>query len=340
MAYVLGVDAGNSKTVALVATLNGEVVGAGRSGCGDISNRAVGEKGALANVGAAVAAALEAAAIAENDLAAQTFSMAGADWPEDFVFLHERFSRGRDVQIVNDAVGALRAGSPDGSGVAVVCGTYAVSAARSPQGATWHTGFWQETGGAFKLGEEALRAVYRAELGIDPVTSLTDAVLTFFGRESVEEVLHALTARGQNHSPNTVAHLAPVLLNEAASGDTAARSVVQTQGDILADYALAAARQVGIAATPFKLFLTGGVFRHPSRLLEEEITARVRQHNSSVTVVRGDCEPVVGAVLLALEAAAGMPAPDLYECLRASLPPKAFFSTDRALSEGRRQTTG
>src|SRR6185312_1179927 len=36
MSYVLGVDAGNTKTVALVARLDGTVVGAGRAGCGDI----------------------------------------------------------------------------------------------------------------------------------------------------------------------------------------------------------------------------------------------------------------------------------------------------------------
>lgn len=330
MPYVLGVDAGNSKTVALVARLDGAVVGAGRGGCGDVSNRAVGEEGALANVEAAVAAALESAAIMETELVAQTFSMAGADWPEDFVFLRERLSQGRNVQnvhIVNDAVGALRAGSPDGTGVAVVCGTYAVSAARASGGATWHAGFWQETGGAFKLGEEALRAVYRAELGIDPATSLTGAVLEFFDRRSVEEVLCGLTARGSSLPPNTAARLAPILLSEAANGDSAARATVQSQGGILADYALAAARQVGIDATPFKLLLTGGVFRHPSRLLEEVVTARVHTHNLDITVFRSDREPVVGAVLLALEAVAVVPDPALYERLRASLPPSAFFAT-------------
>ncbi|CAN5766536.1 BadF/BadG/BcrA/BcrD ATPase family protein [soil metagenome] len=327
MSYILGVDAGNSKTVALVARLDGAVVGAARRGCGDVSNRAVGVAAALNNVEAAVTTALEAAAITENDLVAQTFSMAGADWPEDFIFLHEHLSRGRDVHIVNDAVGALRAGSPDGTGVAVVCGTYAVSAARASGGATWHAGFWQETGGAFKFGEEALRAVYRTELGIDPATSLTGAVLEFFGRGSVEEVLHGLTARGSSFPPNTAARLAPVLLSEAANGDSAARAIVQSQGGILADYALAAARQVGIDTTPFKLLLTGGVFRHPSQLLEKEITARVHTHNLDITVFRSDREPVVGAVLLALEAVAVVPDPALYERLRASLPPSAFFAT-------------
>jgi N-acetylglucosamine kinase-like BadF-type ATPase len=36
MKYVLGVDAGNSKTIALIAGHNGRIVGTGRGGCGDI----------------------------------------------------------------------------------------------------------------------------------------------------------------------------------------------------------------------------------------------------------------------------------------------------------------
>src|SRR2546426_11971918 len=38
MHYVLGVDGGNTKTIALVASLDGAILGAGRGGCGDIYN--------------------------------------------------------------------------------------------------------------------------------------------------------------------------------------------------------------------------------------------------------------------------------------------------------------
>src|SRR5256884_3691789 len=38
MQCVLGVDGGNSKTIAIVAALDGTILGAGRGGCGDIYN--------------------------------------------------------------------------------------------------------------------------------------------------------------------------------------------------------------------------------------------------------------------------------------------------------------
>ena len=71
---------------------------------------------------------------------------------------------GQRIVIVNDAMGALRAGSPDGTGVVVACGTGAAVGARHPDGRIWHSSFWQEVQGADELSLSALRAVYRAEL--------------------------------------------------------------------------------------------------------------------------------------------------------------------------------
>ncbi|HEU0114183.1 MAG TPA: hypothetical protein VFQ80_05885, partial [Thermomicrobiales bacterium] len=84
--FVLGVDAGNSKTVALVAGPDGGVVGAGRGGPGDIYG-ALGETAALAEIERAVAAALRDAGVTAAEIEAAGFSMAGADWPEDFALL-------------------------------------------------------------------------------------------------------------------------------------------------------------------------------------------------------------------------------------------------------------
>ena len=326
--YVLGVDAGNSKTVALVARLDGSIVGAGRGGCGDIYG-ARSASAALAAVEGAVMDALRAAAATPGDLAAGAFSMAGADWPEDVAFLHaamERRTLGRTIVIVNDALGALRAGSPDGTGVAVVCGTGVAIGARAPQGCAWHTSHWQEPHGSHDLGKKALRAVYRAELGIDPPTALMARVLDLFGLSSVEEVLHALTARTGRVEPDA-GRLTRLLLDEAQRGDATAQRIVQEHGAALGDYTLAAARRLGIEGTAFPLVLAGGVLRHPSRLLADALVTRVRATSPAVYPVASRFEPAVGAVFLALEAA-GVPvdAP-LLARLIPTLPPDALFAT-------------
>src|SRR5687768_5078672 len=170
MGYVLGVDGGNTKTLAVVGRLDGAIVGVGRSGCSDIY-MAPSPEAALAEAVKAISDALTMAGANIQQLAASAFSMAGADWPDDFEFLETSLAQrgfGGRVIVVNDGLGALRAGSPDGTGVVVVCGTGTATAARSAQGRRWHSSWWQDAQGAHHLGSKALTAVYRAELGIDP----------------------------------------------------------------------------------------------------------------------------------------------------------------------------
>src|SRR5213082_763497 len=87
MQCVLGVDGGNTKTIALVASLDGTILGAGRGGCGDIYAAEAGTKwpdsaaAAVANIEYAVRSALQAAQIDTSDIVTGVFNMAGADWP-------------------------------------------------------------------------------------------------------------------------------------------------------------------------------------------------------------------------------------------------------------------
>ncbi len=334
MTYVLGLDAGNTKTVALLARLDGVIVGGGRAGCGDIYG-AGSPEAALAQVDAAIAGALAGARArsgAELDLSrldAACFSMAGADWPEDFdVIRCQLEARGlrHNLSIYNDAIGALRAGTSDGFGVSVACGTGTATGARAPDGRLWHTSYWQAPQGAHELGRMALEAVYRAELGLEPPTRLTQRVLEFFQLPSVEQVLHATTARVSPLNPD-LGPLARWLLDEAEGGDPVALRVVRQHGAALGDYALVAARRVGLEQADFALVMAGGVLRHPTHVLKNALVERVRAAAPGVRPVLSRFEPVVGAVLLALEDAGVRPDAALLERLAATLPPAGLFAT-------------
>jgi N-acetylglucosamine kinase-like BadF-type ATPase len=328
-ALVLGVDGGNSKTVAVVATSDGEVIGAGRGGCADIYN-AESETAALDAIRAAVEDALVAAEVTTSDLAAGAFSLAGADWPEDLNLLKsavDRFQFGGTTTVVNDAIGALRAGTPDGIGVAMACGTGIAVGARNATGNVWYSGHWPVAWGGSELGQRALRAVYEAHLGLAPGTTLTEAIQESFGVSSVEEVLYRCTARGATWTWKERARLAPVLLDQAARGDEVARSIVVDAARRNADVAMVAAEAVGLASDPFRVVLTGGVLRHPACLMENEIRRHLAGHMPNVAIVDDAPEPVVGAVLLAMELAERKPDDALLERLLATLPGPEFFAT-------------
>jgi N-acetylglucosamine kinase-like BadF-type ATPase len=306
---IVGVDGGNSKTQVLVAKPDGTIVGSSHlHGCADIY-QAASPEAALDLVTGAVGDALAIADANDADVAASAFSMAGADWPEDMAFLAaELRSRGQhgSITVVNDAIGALWAGVPEGFGVVVACGTGAATGARGPLG-EWHTSFWQGRQGANDLAQQALHAAYRSSLGIEPPTSLVERLPAALEMRDLDAVLHARTARGVQRP--RIDRLAAVVLDEAARGDAVARRIVREHGRELAEYALAAGRKVGIQLDePFALVLTGGVFRHEGRELRNAVVSRVRRSARNVTVGRIAHPPVVGALRLAFRDA-GIHAP-------------------------------
>lgn len=329
MTHVLAVDGGNTKTIALVARLDGTIVGSGRAGFGDIYRGHTPEL-ALGNIATAVGAAMAVAEITTSDLLSGAFSLAGADWPEDYELLQSELQRaryGRTITVVNDALGALRAGSPDGTGVVVVCGTGIATGARSATGQSWHASFWQEANGASEMGRRALWAICRAELGIDPPTALTPRALALFQEPTVESLLHHLTSRQSAEAASRIGLLAPVLLDAAGDADDTASAIVCDLGNRLGDYAVAAARKVDLTDRPYTLVLAGGVFRHPSRQLRDCVVNRVHQVSPHARPLTNCFEPVIGAVLLALEAVNITVDDTILENIRRTTPPHALFAT-------------
>jgi N-acetylglucosamine kinase-like BadF-type ATPase len=327
MGYLLGVDGGNTKTLALIAQPNGTILGAGRAGCGDIYG-AESPAAAIHEIEQAVELALADAGMSAGQLIAGAFSLAGADWPEDFAFFEAAMQQrgyGQRIMVVNDAIGALRAGTTDGIGVAIACGTGTAIGARNRDGRIWHSSFWQEPQGAGELSELTLRAVYRSELGIDPATALTEQVLAFFALPHVEALLHRLTARDQQ--PNNRHGLVRVLFDTADQGDTTAQRIVHAHGVALGDYALVAARQTGLISEAFPLVLTGGVLRHPSPIMRQALITHVQAQATGAQPQTSQFEPVAGALLLAYELAHGTADPQIQAQIAKSLPEPAFFAT-------------
>lgn len=299
-ALFLGVDGGNTKTLALVVNDLGEVVGAAAAGCADIHNAASPEA-AITEICTAAGRALENAGVTASAVTAATFSLAGADWPEDFELLHQelqnRLGFGEQLEVVNDAVGALRAGTDDGVGVSVVCGTYGAVGARNASGELFHLGFWPDSTGAYALGSAALAAIWRSMLGLAPSTSLTERALERWSCDDALELLHAFTRRIGPLPEAERSLFADAVLDEAEAGDDVARTIVREAGGRLGDYARVCARKTGQLGQQIPLVLSGGVLRHRSTVLREAILERLPEG----VPLYPAAQPVVGAVLLAAD---------------------------------------
>jgi N-acetylglucosamine kinase-like BadF-type ATPase len=322
MTLVLGVDGGNTKTVALVARADGRVLGAGRGGCADVYGAASPEA-ALREIEHAVTAALVRAGAGGADISSAVFSLAGADWPEDYALQRTELPRRIGLRatplVINDSIGAIRTGTRDGVGVAVVVGTGGAIGGRNRAGECWHLGFWPDGMGSRAIGRAALRAVWRADLEFDPPTMLTVPVLEASGVATPRELLHAYNRRGGIDRQHT-AHLAPIVLDAAAAGDATAARIIAESGDRLGEAAAVTARRVGLPGD-FTIVLSGGVLRHPAA---RHLTDAILAHVPDAQPVRARHEPAVGALLYAYDALGLAPNDALID---ASLPGSDLFET-------------
>ncbi|MDI7277688.1 MAG: BadF/BadG/BcrA/BcrD ATPase family protein [Anaerolineae bacterium] len=301
----LGIDAGATKTHALVADRDGHVWGGGRSGPGNWEG--VGLDGAYEAYAQAMQQALAAAGLSVTDLCGAGYALAGVDFPSDEPRLGsvvERLGVPGPRVVVNDTFGALRAGARRGYGVVVIAGTGTTVAGMDRHGRRFRT-FGEgpmlgDLGGAGDIVSLAVRAVATAYTGRGQPTALTERLLRQYNLHDPLELIESL-CRYQVGLPS--ADLAPLVFEVAEAGDEVARGIIRYAGSELGANAAAVARKLDLVGEAFDLVLAGGVFRSRSELLIGSLEAEVRAAAPHAETVLLDTLPVVGSVLLAMDAA-------------------------------------
>ncbi|MFC5469888.1 N-acetylglucosamine kinase [Cohnella suwonensis] len=314
MPYYLGVDAGGSKTHAAVADAEGRILGFGKSGYG---NHQSGRDEAFANIRAAVGEALSAAGLAPDRISLASYGLAGADREPDYRILRP-FVRTLGIgrhEVVCDTMIALRAGTPHSFGIALICGTGTNCGGRSRSGEEKQIGgfgyLYGDMGGGADLAAEAFRSVVRAWEGRGPSTSLTAVMLDLWGYPDVETMVHDFLDRDEKRVPLTIV---PRLFAEAASGDRVSAGILERQGEELGATAQAMIRKLDLTACRFDVVLAGSVAaKGEGEYVTAPVVSAVARVAPLANVVRLKAEPVVGAILRAMDAD-GVDAP--YERLK------------------------
>ena len=295
MRYVIGIDAGGTKTVGLLADETGAVLRQARAGGANL--RAHGELGVEKSL-YQVIDALEA----PSPVDALCLGIAGValDAERELVRdLLRRLGIRRAVRIVNDAVVALVAGAPDGIGVVLIAGTGSIAYGIDATGRTARAGGWGyllgDEGSAFWIGHAAVRQGIRAADGRGPATTLYDRICRKLEFSSTADLVDWFYV--QELSRTRVAQLAAVVEEAADEGDAAAVELLDQAAWHLARAAQSVVRQLDFPGA-FPLVLSGGAFKACPSLkarLERDLelpTARV---------LRLEVEPAAGAVTLALQ---------------------------------------
>jgi len=326
--WVLGVDGGKSKTVALLAGLGGRVLGWGRSGSSD--KYYVTLEGALDEVLACAAQSAGRAGIALEQVACACCGLAGADWDEDYVELGNGLRRRNLAQCIlvkNDTHIALRANVPQGCGLVISAGTHLAAAIRTPAGDEWHTSWYGVDGpGGVRAGQRVFWAVMHADDGRGSPTALTGLVLEKTGAAHSEDLLRRLSTDQLDDA--FYAGLAPLLFQaHLRFGDAVAACLIQEMAAGMSLWAAGLLRRYDLLLEALPVRLSGGLFKGGDALLFEALSMHIHAAAPHAEIRLASREPVLGALLYAY-AALGVPVtPALLENLHASLPAPDFFRT-------------
>lgn len=302
--HVLGIDAGGTKTVCLLADGEGQVLAEARGPGANLQT-----SGEL-EVEKALHQVIEEA-MGERDARPEAvcLGIAGVDRPQDEAVvagIMRRLGFKQRMLIVNDALIALVAGAGDGPGVVVVAGTGSIAYGRDAAGRAARAGGWGyilgDEGGGFWIGRSALAAVVRQSDGRGPATALTDLVLAELQLASPTELIEVIYERGlQRH---TIARIAGVVERAAEAGDAVAAEILRRAAIELSTAAASVITRLGMRGDAFPTVLAGGILKGIPALAAD-VRARIAEvaPRSEITLLQ--LEPAVGAVRLALLAARG-----------------------------------
>jgi N-acetylglucosamine kinase-like BadF-type ATPase len=309
---VLAVDGGGSKTDVVLVDTRGRVLAQTR---GPSSQpQSLGVPAALAVLDELVERVrLDARLPAGEPLADHAaVYLAGLDLPQETAAIEPALrSRGWAGTLVldNDTFAVLRAGTQAVDAVAVVCGTGINCVGRNAAGEQSRfaalgevSGDW---GGGWHLGQEALWHAVRADDGRGAPTLLQEAIAAHFDAPDALSV--GIAIHLGDISSGQLGDLAPVVLATAARGDRIAGQLVDRLAAEIALLATVSMRRLDLLERPVDLVLGGGVARSRDPRLFDRLTHHVLDANPRTSLVVVDAAPVVGAVLLGLDALGATP---------------------------------
>jgi N-acetylglucosamine kinase-like BadF-type ATPase len=302
--HVLGIDAGGTKTLCLLADAQGAVVSEARGpGANFLASGAQAVEAVLRDV---MAAAIGGRAIQP---AAICLGIAGVDREDDGRVVEaivRRLGPASRILVVNDALIALVAGAGESPGIVIIAGTGSIVYGRNAAFEAARAGGWGhilgDEGSGYWIGREALAAVVRAADGRGPATRLLDEILGHF---QVDDASRLPRVVYDTELPRaSVSALGPIVQRACERGDAVAARILERAGEDLAAAAAAVAGRLAMRGDAFPFVLAGGVFRVVPRLAAD-LPRRLIEIAPRSDVRLLEHEPATGAVHLALADAEG-----------------------------------
>jgi N-acetylglucosamine kinase-like BadF-type ATPase len=304
MRYFLGVDAGGTKTHALVTDETGETVGFGVAGPG--SWEAVGYDGLTRILLDVTTQALGMAGITISQISGTGMGLAGYDWPSQRGYHLDAIQPLKllcPLEIVNDTTLGILAGATEGWGLCVVSGTGCncrgwsrdhQREGRVVGGASHWSG---EAAGGYDILARAMRSVTFEWDKRGPATALTPTFVKQTGAKDLDDLVEGLYLGRFEFNPAMIL----LVFEIARQGDQQALEVIRWAGSELGMMAVSVINQLGLQNEEFEVVMIGSLFDgHP--LMTESMRTTIHRIAPGARLVRLTAPPVVGGVILGMQA--------------------------------------
>lgn len=300
LTFYIGVDGGGTKTEVLTFDAGTHALYVSR---GDASNPStVGWDNAVRTVDSLIQEGIKHLNGSAAHLAGVSLCMSGIDRPEQVESLKSIFARKyphAKVEVANDGLAALTAGTRGASGVVVIAGTGSIAVGESWDGKTARAGGYGsligDEGGGFDIGRRGLMAAIQYAEGRGDKTVLWEVVAEVFAIHQAGEIIPKVY--DSNHPVGTVASFARHVLEASASDDVAMGIVrYSTRQHVRM---IASVRSQLKENVSNHVVLAGGLFTNTS-VLRDSLVARLKIEFPLLSCAPVTNRPSAGAVLRAM----------------------------------------
>ncbi|RLE57771.1 MAG: hypothetical protein DRJ40_00710 [Thermoprotei archaeon] len=279
--YMLAIDTGKTKTIAVLLDDTLNVLSYGIAGPADIT---LGRELIIRNLSDAINSCLKGVGLSLRELDLIVISWAGLDTKADYK-LAENYARELGLSpdktsIIHDAISAFYTVTWGNPGIAVIAGTGAIAYGMNKRGETARSSGWGwlfgDEGSSSWIALQALNAASRAYDERGEETSLVDRLKEYFGVKDLLDIIPIIYQNKLYDDISAIARIAVIVDEEAQKGDRVARRILERAGYELALSAYSVAKKLGMEGD--RDIIVGGVGSvYRSRIVRASFEENVRR---------------------------------------------------------------
>lgn len=310
--FVLGIDGGGTKTLAILADQEGKVIATASGGISNV--QIAGAEGAAREILKVIKECCSQAGCTPDQIKAAVVGLAGAGRKPDQMrtrraihsLARKNHIRLRNLVVESDGRIAVEGALEGKPGIVIIAGTGSVGFAKDAEGNIHRVGGWGriigDEGSGFAIGREALKAISRHLDGRGEPTLLTALAGKLL---NLSDPVTIISKVYQDHFD--ISSVAPLVLRAAEKGDRVARKILDKGSSELVDHVKVLLKKLRSSKKHQKgrkisIALLGGMLEYPnyfSRTLKNKIKSKFPL--TKIQTPRRS--PAYGAVLLALDPA-------------------------------------